>query len=85
MRIYAGGVSLVHNERVKLAAAGLNTAATSCFTVGIATPLAGYLYNVSGFRTLVGVPELVSGLAGFLLAAAALHLAARYVLGALRP
>ena len=78
-------MSIIHNERLKLAATGLNTAATSCFTVGIATPLAGYLYNVSGFRTLVSIPELLIGFLGFLFAAAALHSAARYVLGGLRP
>jgi hypothetical protein len=34
-------MSLIENERTKLLATALNTAATSCFTVGIATPLAG--------------------------------------------
>ena len=36
-------VSLIENERTKLPATALNTAATTCFTVGIATPLAGFV------------------------------------------
>ncbi|WP_279595355.1 hypothetical protein [Methylobacterium sp. J-090] len=39
-------MNLVFNEQIKLLAAALNTAATSCFTVGIATPVAGYIYNI---------------------------------------
>jgi hypothetical protein len=78
-------VNLIHNERLKLTAGALNTAATSCFTVGIATPLAGYLYNIGGLRSALGIAELAIGLAGWLLAALSLHLAARYVLKALRP
>ncbi len=34
-------MSLIDNEQTKLLATALNTAATSCFTVGIATPIAG--------------------------------------------
>jgi hypothetical protein len=34
---------LVANERTKLLANALDRASTSCFTVGIATPLAGWL------------------------------------------
>ena len=75
----------LRDEQTKLLANALNTAATSCFTVGIATPLAGYLYNVSGFRTAVGVGELAFGLAGWLLAAVGLHLAARRALRRLGP
>lgn len=78
-------MSLIENERTKLLATGLNTAASSCFTVGIATPLAGYLYNVSGFRALVGVGELVLGVGYWFVAVTVIHLAARRVLGKLRP
>ena len=60
---------LVHNERLKLTAGALNTAATSCFTVGIATPLAGYLYNIGGLRSALGIAELAIGLTGWRLAA----------------
>jgi uncharacterized membrane protein YhdT len=62
-------MSLIENERTKLLATALNTAATSCFTVGIATPLAGYLYNVSGFRSQVAPWELALGVGCWLIAA----------------
>lgn len=78
-------MSLVENERTKLLATALNTAATSCFTVGIATPLAGYLYNVSGFRSIIGLLELVLGVSYWFIAATGLHLGGRRVLGKLNP
>lgn len=53
------------NERIKLGATLLNTMAGSRFTVGVATPFAGYLYNVSGFRAVLGIPELALGMVGF--------------------
>ena len=31
---------MIHNERTKLTAAAFDTAATSCFTVGVLAPLA---------------------------------------------
>ena len=74
-------MSLVDNEQTKLLANALDRASTSCFTVGIATPLAGYLYNVSGFRSSIGIAELALGLAGWIIAAIiALHLGARRLL-----
>jgi hypothetical protein len=73
-------MSLVSNEQIKLLANALDRASTACFTVGIATPLAGYLYNVAGFRGSVHVVELVVGLAGWIAAAFVLHLAGRRVL-----
>ena len=35
---------VVHNERAKLLANALDRASTACLTVGIATPIASYLY-----------------------------------------
>lgn len=78
-------MSLIENERTKLLANALNTAATSCFTVGIATPLAGYLYNVTGFRSYVGYWVLVVGVGCWLVAAVLLHSAGRRILGSLEP
>ena len=78
-------MSLIGNEHTKLLATALNTAATSCFTVGIATPLAGYVYNVSGYRSQIGATELALGVACWLAAAVGLHLAARRVLRNLEP
>lgn len=75
----------VHNERTKLLANALDRASTTCFTVGIVTPGAGYLYNVSGFRSAVGLGILAAGLVGWFVAAVFLHPAARRALGGLRP
>jgi hypothetical protein len=67
-------------KRTKL----LANASTACFTVGIATPLAGYVYNVSNFRTTIGPLLLFGGLAGWLVAAIGPDLIARAVLRRLR-
>jgi hypothetical protein len=48
-------MNLIDNERTKLLANAPDRASTACFTVGIATPVAGYLYNVGSFRTLLAV------------------------------
>jgi hypothetical protein len=67
-------------EQTKLLANALNTAATSCFTVGIATPVAGYLYNIGSLRTLIDPWTLGSGVAAWFFGAVGLHLAARRIL-----
>lgn len=41
-----GGMSLLHNERVKLTASWLNTLATATATVGVLAPLASVVYGV---------------------------------------
>ncbi len=43
----------IQNEQTKLLASALNTAATSCFTVGIATPIAGYVYNLGNLQIIL--------------------------------
>lgn len=40
---------LIDNERTKLLANSLDRPSTACFTVGVATPLAGYLYGLVSF------------------------------------
>jgi hypothetical protein len=75
----------VNDERTKLLANALDRASTACFTVGIATPIAGYVYGVSGFRSTIGLSALALGMAGWLIAAIILHLGARIVLGRLSP
>ncbi len=45
------GVSLVHNERVKLLALVLNAAATSAFTFGVLAPVAAAFYDLGRFVT----------------------------------
>ncbi len=72
-------------EKTKLIASALDRTSTACFTVGIATPLAGYVYDVSGFRSALGVAELLGGLAGWLIVAISLHMLARRVLNGIQP
>jgi hypothetical protein len=78
-------MNAIANERTKFLASVLQTTATSCFTVGTATPLAGYLYDIGNLRSTLDNWALAVGLACWLSAAAALHLVARYVLKRLRP
>ena len=70
-------------EKTKLLASALDRASTACITVGIATPLAAYVYDVSGFRSSIGLLGLALGVAGWIVAAIALHLGARRVLDGL--
>lgn len=48
-------MSLIDNEQTKLLANALDRASTACFTVGIATPIAGLVYNIGNFATLSGL------------------------------
>lgn len=73
-------MSLIDNEQTKLLATALNTAATSCFTVGIATPIAGYLYNVGGLQAYLSPVRMIAGGIGWLVVAVGLHLLARRTL-----
>jgi hypothetical protein len=75
---------LIRNERAKLLATAFNTAATSCVTVGLLTPLAAILYDLGGARAAIRTGSLVLGVAAYLIAAVVLHLAARRVLKGLR-
>jgi len=72
-------------ETAKLIANALDRASTACFTVGIATPLAGYVYNVTGFRGTIGFAALFGGVAGWLIVAIGLHLLARRVPKRIQP
>lgn len=67
-------------EQTKLLANALDRASTACFTVGIATPVAGFIYNVANFGTNLEWWRLGAGLVGWLLAAFALHYLARRTL-----
>lgn len=78
-------MSLVFNEQTKLLAAALNTVASSCFTVGIATPIAGYLYNVGNLQSTLAPSVLALGVSGWLLSAVLPHLLGRRLLMRLRP
>lgn len=76
-------MSLIHNERLKLTANALNTAAGSSFTVGVLAPLVAAFYDVSGAYK-VAVWKIVLGAVVWLSTAVVLHLSARRVLGSLK-
>ena len=77
-------MSLVFNEQTKLLATALNTAANSCFTVGIATPIAGYIYNVGNMQATLQPSFLLLAALGWLSVAVILHYGARRVLRSLK-
>ena len=66
-------------QQTKLLANAFDRASTACFTVGIATPLAGYGYSIAAFST-VSAAQLISGLTGWLFSAVGLHYVARLTL-----
>jgi hypothetical protein len=71
----------VHNARIQLLATLLNTMAGTCFTVGIAAPIAAvFFYGAAS----VPLRAVMSGVLFWLLIAATLHGVAQRVLGGLR-
>ena len=76
-------MSLIHNERTKLSAAALNTAATSCFTVGVLAPMAAAFYNIGPGRG--SFQSVAFGALIWLSAASFLHYHGRRILGGLKP
>ncbi|MBT0777930.1 MULTISPECIES: hypothetical protein [Paracoccus] len=77
-------MTLIPNERTKLLANALDRASTACFTVGIATPVAGYIYNISNLRESLPAWIMLGGGIGWISACVALHLMARRTLGGLK-
>lgn len=71
-------------ERIKLQANALDRASTGCFTIGVATPLAGAVYNIGNFRAAIGDATLLTGMAAWLFACIVLHWLARLILRGLR-
>jgi hypothetical protein len=68
------------NEKVKLLAGSLDRASTACFTVGIATPLAGFVYDFADFGTAIAPWRLILGIAAWLAGAFVPHYQAGQVL-----
>jgi hypothetical protein len=71
----------IHNERVKLRATLLNSAASSCFTVGVAAPIAAGVFYGAGN---ISLRALGAGVIFWLFAAWVLHRAARRALRGLQ-
>ena len=77
----AGPATVIHNERVKLRATLFNSAAGSCFAVGVAAPIAaGLFYGASN----ISLRAILTGVIFWLLAAYTLHRLALRALGGLR-
>ena len=74
-------MSLVHNEQTKLLANALDRASTACMVLGVVSPLASF--GSVGDLPYTSWSFIFSTLCWFL-AAIALHLAARTILGRLR-
>ena len=74
---------LIENEQTKLVANALDRASSACFTVGIATPIAGMVYNIGNFGALSPL-RLVTPILGWILLALLLHYLARRRLRRLR-
>lgn len=66
-------------EQTKLLANPLDRVSTACFTVEIATPLAGYIYNLAVFNAVPG-SRMIVNLIGGLMGAILLHYQARRAL-----
>ncbi len=77
-------MSLIHNEQTKLFANALDRASTACLTVGVATPLIAFIYNIGQLRENVPVWWIVAGTFIWFSTAIALHLLARRVLKGLK-
>jgi hypothetical protein len=75
---------LVGNERIKLTAGYLNTAATTFFGVGVVAPLVAAIYGFASSGGLLSPLTLVIGFTMFFATSAALHVAARHHLGRVR-
>ena len=76
-------MSLIENERTKLLANALDRASTGCMTVGVFTPLAGYIYNFGNIRETFDVWNAIAFFY-WIAASVTLHLISRNVLKGLR-
>ena len=77
-------MSQIANERTKLLANALDRASTASLALGVFAPIAAAFYGAQNSGE-VGWLTLMVGAAVWLAGAVALHLAARLVLGELRP
>ncbi len=77
-------MSLIDNERTKLLANALDRASTVCFTVGILSPLAGYVYGVVDLGPAIVQRWPIFSVIAWLAVSVALHLWARRILKGLK-
>lgn len=74
---------LARNERIKLTAGYLNTAASTALGAGVIAPLVAAIYGLAGTAGSVGALTLAAGATMFSVTSALLHVAARRLLGRL--
>lgn len=74
-------VDVIHNERTKLLASGLNTLGAASVGAGVIVPAAGSEFGLPSYS--FGWPLIVLGVL-WLLTGGVLHYCARLVLGGLR-
>jgi Zn-dependent protease len=74
-----GDLNTAEIEQTELLANALDRASTACITVGVITPLAGFIYGIAGFDT-ISVPRSALYIACWFSIAAALHYCARRTL-----
>lgn len=67
-------------EQTKLLANALDRASTACFTIGFATPVASYIFNIGNLAVNLPGWRLVLGVIAWMVAAFALHYMARLTL-----
>jgi hypothetical protein len=77
-------MSLVQNERTKLTANYLNTAASGFFGAGVIAPLAAAVFGLTGADSPVSTLTLIIGVLIFFGVSIGLHIAARFVLKGLK-
>jgi hypothetical protein len=76
-------MNLVHNERIKLTAAWLNTIGAATVVTGVIAPIVALVFGVSTPSRISSVAYLLA-IAGWLTFGICLHMMARSVLGRLR-
>lgn len=64
-------------EQTRLLANAIDRASTACFTIGFATPVAGYIFNIGNLSELLPGWRLAMGVIAWLIAAFTLHYVAR--------
>lgn len=67
-------------EQTKLFANALDRASTACFTIGFATPVASYIFNIGNLAVNLPGWRLVMGVLAWIITAFALHYMAREAL-----
>lgn len=77
-------MSAVHNERTKLTASLLNTAAGFSLTAGAIAPLIAVSYGVTAAPS-IGVLSLIAIILIWMSVGFGLHVLARRILGGLKP